>query len=79
MKNITVVGCGTMGSSIINTFMNAGLEVTIVDLNEKAAERFTARGAKYYRNLNESGDNDCILINLPNHKIANAVVTGVDK
>ncbi len=34
MKNITVVGCGVMGSSIINALMNGGIDVTIVDINK---------------------------------------------
>lgn len=79
MKGITVVGCGVMGSSIINSLLNAGFEVTIVDINAKAAEKFIARGAKYFASINEAGDNECILINLPSHKIAKSVVMSANK
>lgn len=79
MEKITVVGCGVMGSSIIQALMNAGIQVTIVDINKNAAEKFITRGAKYFASLNEAEENDCILINLPNHKIASAVLQGVDK
>ena len=40
MKEITMVGCGTMGATLINAMMNVGLEVSIVDLNKEAAKRF---------------------------------------
>lgn len=79
MKKITVVGCGVMGSSIINALMNAGIEVTIVDINKSAAEKFICRGAKYFPSLDEADENDCILINLPNHKIASGVLAAADK
>lgn len=78
MKNITVVGCGVMGSSIINALMNGGIDVTIVDINKAAAEKFVQRGAKYFPSLDEADDTDCILINLPNHKIASAVLCSAD-
>lgn len=79
MKKITVVGCGVMGSSIIRALMKGGLEVTIVDINENAAKPFVAQGAKYFPSLEQSGNNDCILVNLPNHKIASAVLSNVSK
>lgn len=79
MKKITVVGCGVMGSSIIRALMKGGLEVTIVDINENAAKPLVAQGAKYFPNLEQAADNDCILVNLPNHKIASAVLSNVSK
>ncbi|MCB5713846.1 NAD(P)-binding domain-containing protein [Lactonifactor longoviformis] len=79
MKKITVVGCGTMGSSLIHALMNGGIEVTIVDINKNAADKFIKRGARYYASLDEAGDTECILINLPNHKIASAVMNSADK
>lgn len=79
MKKITVVGCGVMGGAIINALMNADIEVTIVDINKTAAERFIHRGAKYAASLDEAEENDCILVNLPNHKIASAVLAKADK
>lgn len=76
MKKITVVGCGTMGSALINAMMNAGLEVTIVDLNENAAKPFVERGASYAKSLMEANENECILFNLPTHQIAMSVLNG---
>ena len=79
MKKITVVGCGTMGSSLINALMKGGMEVSIVDINKNAAEKFVKRGAKYFATLDESDDTECVLINLPNHKIASSVMNQADK
>ena len=79
MQEITVVGCGVMGGSIINALLNANIKVTIVDINKNAAEKFISRGAKYYASLDEAGDNDCILVNLPNHKIASGVLSNANK
>ena len=79
MNKITVVGCGVMGSSIINALMNGGLEVVIVDLNPAAAERFVQRGAKYAPSLQEAERTDCVLLNLPNHKIASSVMKAAGK
>ena len=36
MKNITVVGSGTMGSGIAHCFAQYGFDVHLVDLNEDA-------------------------------------------
>ncbi|MCC2254474.1 NAD(P)-binding domain-containing protein [Ruminococcus sp. CLA-AA-H200] len=79
MEKITVVGCGVMGSSIIRALMKGKIEVTIVDINEKAAEPLVKEGAKYFASLDEALENDCILINLPNHKIASSVLKSADK
>ena len=79
MKNITMVGCGTMGGTLINAMMVAGLNVTIVDLNENAAKPYVERGAKYVKTLSEATENDCILFNLPTHDIAMKVLTGCSK
>ncbi len=76
MKEITMVGCGTMGSTLINAMMNAGLEVSIVDLNKDAAERFIKKGAKYAPSLDEAYLADTILFNLPHHGIALKVLKG---
>ncbi len=78
MKSITVIGCGTMGSRIINALMLGGCDVTIIDLNEAAAKPFVERGAKYFKSVNEAGDTDCVLINLPTHEIAKKAMLGTD-
>ncbi|MGN0733290.1 MAG: NAD(P)-binding domain-containing protein [Emergencia sp.] len=76
MKRLAVVGCGVMGSSIINALMNNGFDVTIVDLNRTSAERFIERGACYSETIDGiDPDINCIVLNLPNHKIASTVIT----
>ena len=79
MKSITVVGCGVMGSRLINAMMNAGVKPVIVDLNKAAAEPFIARGAKYAPTLAEAEDTDGILLNLPHHGIARKVILDCPK
>ena len=78
MKEITMVGCGTMGSTLINAMMEAGLEVSIVDLNKESAMRFIEKGAKYASCLDDAYLCDTILLNLPHHGIAMKVLTGCD-
>ena len=77
MAKVTVVGCGTMGSSLVNSFMNAGHVITIVDVVEKNAAPFVARGASFTSELKNAMDSDFILFNLPNHKIAKKIAESV--
>lgn len=42
MKNITVIGAGTMGNGIAHVFAQSGFEVTLVDISEKALEKAVA-------------------------------------
>lgn len=79
MKEITMVGCGTMGSTLIKAMMDAGLDVSIVDLNKEAAKPFIEKGAKYAPSLNESYLADTILLNLPHHGIVQKVLKAADK
>lgn len=76
MNKITVVGCGIMGSSLVNALLNGGFDVVVVDLNKDNAEPFIARGAQYAKNLSDAPETECILLNLPANDIAKAVVTG---
>jgi 3-hydroxybutyryl-CoA dehydrogenase len=39
MKNIAVIGAGTMGNGIAHVFAQSGFEVTLVDVQEAALER----------------------------------------
>jgi 3-hydroxybutyryl-CoA dehydrogenase len=39
MKNITVIGAGTMGNGIAHTFAQSGFKVTIVDISQEAIDR----------------------------------------
>ena len=79
MSEITVVGCGAMGSRLINAFMNAGHDVVIVELNKANAEPFIARGARYSASLQDAPETDTILLNVPNNNIAKAILEGCTK
>ena len=39
MRNISVIGSGTMGNGIAHTFAQFGYEVTLIDISEKALEK----------------------------------------
>jgi 3-hydroxybutyryl-CoA dehydrogenase len=39
MKNIAVIGSGTMGNGIAHTFAQFGYKVSLIDINEKALEK----------------------------------------
>lgn len=42
MKNISVIGAGTMGNGIAHVFAQFGYNVTLIDVNEKALEKALA-------------------------------------
>jgi 3-hydroxybutyryl-CoA dehydrogenase len=42
MKNISVIGSGTMGNGIAHVFAQNGYTVSLVDINEKALEKAVA-------------------------------------
>jgi len=46
MKNITVIGSGTMGNGIAHTFAQFGYEVNLVDINEAALQKGLANITK---------------------------------
>ena len=39
MKNIAVIGAGTMGNGIAHTFAQKGFRVCLIDISDKAIER----------------------------------------
>jgi len=39
MKNITVIGSGTMGNGIAHTFAQCGYKVALVDVSEEALKK----------------------------------------
>ena len=39
MKNIAVIGAGTMGNGIAHTFAQKGFKVCLIDISDKAIER----------------------------------------
>ena len=69
MAKITCVGCGMMGSNIVEAFMNGGHEVFIVDVVDKNALKYIEKGAKYSKDINDALDCDFIVLSLPNDKI----------
>lgn len=79
MKKITVVGCGVMGSALINALMNNDYDVTIIDLDKTQAEPFIKRGAKYFDSLDKAENLDIVLLNLPTHTIAASVINNMPK
>ncbi len=46
MKNITVIGSGTMGNGIAHTFAQFGYQVNLIDVNETALQKALATIAK---------------------------------
>ena len=42
MKNITVIGAGTMGNGIAHVFAQSGYHVNLVDVNQDALDRALA-------------------------------------
>jgi 3-hydroxybutyryl-CoA dehydrogenase len=46
MKNITVIGSGTMGNGIAHTFAQFGYAVSLVDISEPALQKALATISK---------------------------------
>jgi len=46
MKNITVIGSGTMGNGIAHTFAQFGYQVNLIDVNEAALQKALATISK---------------------------------
>ena len=46
MKNIVVIGAGTMGNGIAHTFAQTGFKVNLVDVSEEALQRGISTIAK---------------------------------
>ena len=46
MKNIAVIGAGTMGNGIAHTFAQSGFKVQLIDINEVALKKGVATIAK---------------------------------
>lgn len=78
MAKITCVGCGMMGSNIVEAFMKKGNQVHIVDVNEKATLKYVDKGAKYSANVKDALDCDFIILSLPNDKIVKRAFENVE-
>ena len=46
MKNIAVIGAGTMGNGIAHTFAQSGFKVNLIDISEASLERGLATISK---------------------------------
>lgn len=77
MANITCVGCGMMGSNIIDSFIKNGNEVNIVDVNPNAAKPYVEKGAKFFSNVKDCLECDFIFISLPNDYVVKKAFSDV--
>lgn len=55
LRSIAVIGAGTMGTGIATAFLNAGLSVTLIDLDGAALQLASKRIDKTIRSLAEKG------------------------
>lgn len=55
MKNVTVIGAGTMGNGIAHTFAQFGFQVSLVDVSEDALKKALATIAKNLDRMVEKG------------------------
>ncbi len=78
MSRITCVGCGMMGSNIVESFMNGGHDVYIVDVNKNSALKYIEKGAKYSSNINDALDCDFVVLSLPNDNVVLKVFENVN-
>ena len=55
VKSVGVIGAGTMGGGIAMNFLNAGIPVTLVEMNQAALDRGVATIRKNYENTVRKG------------------------
>ena len=55
MKNIAVIGAGTMGNGISHVFAQSGYNVSLIDITEKSLERAIATITKNLDRLIKKG------------------------
>jgi 3-hydroxybutyryl-CoA dehydrogenase len=70
MKNITVVGAGTMGNGIAHVFAQNGFQVNLVDISEKALEKGLSSIA---RNLDRMLSKEKITQEIKDNTLANII------
>ena len=68
MKNISVIGCGTMGNGIAHVFALAGFNVQLIDINEAALQKALQKIAS---NLDRQVGKQLITEDQKNQAIAN--------
>lgn len=78
MQRIGFVGIGNMGSPMAAHLVQAGFEVTVFDVNPKAAQKFVLQhGGKAAASLAELGCRvQAVITMLPDDDIVNAVICG---
>lgn len=74
MSKIIQIGCGAMGGMLASAFLNAGNEVTVVDLAKNLAEPLIERGAGYSSSLKEAPKADIIIASLPTYGIIRKIL-----
>ncbi|MCA0430142.1 MAG: 3-hydroxybutyryl-CoA dehydrogenase [Bacteroidetes bacterium] len=77
MKNITVIGSGTMGNGIAHTFAQYGFKVNLVDINENALQKAIATITK---NLDRQLQKGAITEDVKNNTLSNiTTLTDLEK
>lgn len=72
MKNIAVIGSGTMGNGIAHIFAQSGFKVSLIDVSEDALKKAVATIEK---NLGRQVEKDVITEELKNRALANLSTT----
>ena len=75
---VTLIGCGLMGSALAKAMMSAGTELTIVDIDEKAAAPFVEKGATHVETLEEALDSELIYNNVPGHGVFMEILSSLE-
>jgi len=55
IKRVGVIGAGTMGTGIAMCFANAGLQVTLVEINQQVLDKGMAMVSKRYQSTHDKG------------------------
>lgn len=77
MAKVICIGCGTMGSQLIQAFIDDGHDVTVVNRTQAKAEPYVAQGAQYYPTLSQAArqmDADMIVINVSDYDVSRALI-----
>jgi 3-hydroxybutyryl-CoA dehydrogenase len=83
MKNVAVIGAGTMGNGIAHTFAQSGFKVQLIDINEASLERGIATITKNLDRLISKekiseADKSNTLANIMTHTAINKGVKNID-
>ena len=76
-QHVALLGVGTLGSIFADRLINAGLGLSLFDLDERRLQPFSVRGARIARDIpNLVRDAGVVLVSLPNPAATNAAVLG---